>query len=102
MKYGAETNHVDSCGNTPLFYAASAGSSANMMELLDTGHADVNFKNNKGKTAIRKARSYDTVMLLTKYGADTKNYFLEGKLIYEVMKWFLTISSRVMRNCWMK
>jgi hypothetical protein len=38
---------------------------------VDTGHADINHTDKDGKTALSKARSYETVMLLTKYGVET-------------------------------
>lgn len=72
MKFGANVDSEDSKGYTPLFCAASAGSSANLIELLDHGHADVNHTADDKKTALSKARSYETVMILTKYGIETK------------------------------
>ena len=72
MESGANVDSEDSKGYTPLFCAASAGSSANLIELLDHGHADVNHTADDKKTALSKARSYETVMILTKYGIETK------------------------------
>ena len=76
MEFGANVDSVNSEGYTPLFCAASTGSSANLIELLDHGHADVNRTANDGKTALTKARSYETVMILTKYGIETKNHHM--------------------------
>ena len=72
MEFGANVDSKNSKGYTPLFFAASAGSSANLIELLDHGHADVNHIADDEKTALSKARSYETVMILTKYGIETK------------------------------
>ena len=63
----------DNRGYTPLFWASSAGSSANLIDLLDT-NSDVNFKAPDGKTPISKANTSSTVKLLTSYGAETTNY----------------------------
>ena len=76
MEFGANVDSKDSKGYTPLFCAASAGSSANLIELLDHGHADVNHTAYDGKTALSKARSYETVMILTKYGIETKKHHM--------------------------
>ena len=71
MLYGANADSCDSKGYTPISHASSAGSSANLIELLDSGHADVHITANNGKTALSKARSHETVMLLTRYGFET-------------------------------
>ena len=76
MEFGANVDSLDSEGYTPLFCAASTGSSANLIELLGHGHADVNHTANDGKTALSKARSYETVMILTKYGIETKKHHM--------------------------
>ena len=81
MEFGANVDSVNSEGYTPLFCAASTGSSANLIELLDHGHADVNhISAYDGKTALSKARSYETVMILTKYGIETKKqHMIDGR-----------------------
>ena len=62
----------DNNGYTPLFYASSKGSLANLIELLDSGHADVNHiscdKNQS--TAISKAYSHEIIRILLNYGAE--------------------------------
>ena len=52
MLYGANADSCDSKGYTPISHASSAGSSANLIELLDSGHADVHITANNGKTAL--------------------------------------------------
>ena len=79
MEFGANVDSLDSEGYTPLFCAASTGSSANLIELLHHGHADVNHTAYDGKTALSKARSYETVMILTKYGIETKKHHMIKK-----------------------
>ena len=56
-----------------MFYASSAGSSANLIELIDT-NSDVNYKATDGKTPMSKANTSSTVKLLASYGAETTNY----------------------------
>ena len=64
----------DSRGYTPLFIASKIGCLINILELLEHG-ADVNHSAKShleytGKTPLFRARSYETVMLLLKFGAD--------------------------------
>ena len=63
---------LDSKEYTPLFYAAAEGSLANLMLLLEKGSGDGGQVETGGKNVLFKANSYDTVMLLCKYGADSK------------------------------
>ena len=73
LSYGANVDSKDSKDYTPLFYAASNCCLESLIELLDKGHADVHHvaKGTK-KTALSKAHNYEAVMILTKYGAETK------------------------------
>ena len=57
LSYGADVNGKNEKGQTPLFYASMARSSANIIELLNYGHADVNIEANNRKTALSKSRS---------------------------------------------
>ena len=72
LSFGAQ-KCKDKRGYTPLFYASSAGSSANLIELIDT-NSDVNYKATDGKTPMSKANTSSTVKLLASYGAETTNY----------------------------
>ena len=62
-------------GQTPLFYASSFGASANLIELLDYGHADVNVEANHGKTALSLSKTLETTLTLLRYNADTTNLY---------------------------
>ena len=75
MTYGADVNCRNKMGQTPLFYASSFGASANLIELLDYGHADVNIEANHGKTALSLSKTYETTLTLLKYNADTTNLY---------------------------
>ena len=58
---------------TPLFYAAAEGSIANLSLMLELDGSDcklIERTEAKGKNVLFKARTYETVMLLSKYGAD--------------------------------
>ena len=63
-------------GQTPLFYASSFGASANLIELLDYGHADVNVEANHGKTALSLSKTLETTLTLLNYNADTTNHYI--------------------------
>ena len=54
---------------TPIFYASKAGILENIILLKKFG-AHVNHKDEEDRTALFRARTYETVMLLLKYGAD--------------------------------
>ena len=71
MSFGVDVDLKDEKGYTPLFYASSSGSLANILELLDGGHADVNhISNTKYEyTALSKAKSHEIIRILLKYGA---------------------------------
>ena len=68
MSYGANVNCQNKKGQTPLFQASMARSLPNVTELLNKGHADVNIESYNGKTALSKARSYETTMTLIDHG----------------------------------
>ena len=72
MEFGALIDSTNDKGFTPLFFATSTGSSTNLIELLDNG-ANIDHKTEDEKTALTKSKSYETMMILTKYGIDTKN-----------------------------
>ena len=75
----------DSKDYTPLFYASSSGSLANLIELLDRGHAHVNHvSSHKNKnTALSKAYSHEIIRILLNYGADPTWFDLKKILQYE-------------------
>ena len=62
-------------GQTPLFYASSFGSSANLIELLDYGHADLNIEDYLGRTALSLSKTFETTLTLLNYNADTTNHY---------------------------
>ena len=72
IEQGANVLELDQSEYTPLFYAAAEGSIANLQLLLEKGSGDGRHVELKGKNVLYKARSYETVMLLCKYGADPK------------------------------
>ena len=64
-------------GYTPLFFAPKVGALSNIIELVDQGakvnHISTDNRSQtklKGKTPIFRARNFDTVRLLLKFGAD--------------------------------
>ena len=72
----------DTRGYTPLFYASKAGEVTNILELIENG-ANVNHSAEShevdnynqgcitnGKTPLFRARNYEAVLLLLKFGAD--------------------------------
>ena len=63
-------------GQTPLFYASSFGSSANLIELLDYGHADLNIEDYLGRTALSLSKTFETTLTLLNYNADTTNHYI--------------------------
>ena len=63
-------------GQTPLFYASSFGSSANLIELLDYGHADLNIEDYLGRTALSLSKTFETTLTLLNYNVDTTNHYI--------------------------
>ena len=83
LSCGADVDLKDNKNYTPLFYASSSGSLANLLELLDRGHADVNhvsIQNNT--TALIKAYSHEVIRVLLKYGAEATWFDLKTFLQY--------------------
>ena len=73
----------DNKNYTPLFYASSSGSLANLLELLERGHADVNHVSSQNKTtALIKAYSHEVIRFLLKYGAEATWFDLKTFLQY--------------------
>ena len=93
MSFGVDVDLKDKKGYTPLFYASSSGSLANLLELLDGGHADVNhISNTKYKyTALSKAKSHEIIRILLKYGARVTWFEMKTFLQYDT-----EISTRAM------
>ena len=69
LSHEANVNAEDYRGYTPLFYAADNHCFGNLIELLDTGRVEVNHEAKNANTALSKARSYETLMILRKHGA---------------------------------
>ena len=69
LSHEANVNAEDYRGYTPLFYAADNLCFGNLIELLDTGRVEVNHEAKNVNTALSKARSYETLMILRKHGA---------------------------------
>jgi ankyrin repeat protein len=71
---GADVNHVDGNGMTPLLYAASIdfGSSA-MIDMLLKAGARTDLKTKEGKTALELARQYKHTHLLASLSARAAN-----------------------------
>ena len=69
LEHGADANATDCDGSTPLFNAASNCCLEILIELLDKGHANTNHTNKFDLTPLCKAHNYETVLILTKYGA---------------------------------
>ena len=72
LEQGASVQELDESEYTPLFYAAAEGSIANLQLLLEKGSGDGRHVERKLKNVLYKARSYETVLLLCKYGADPR------------------------------
>ena len=103
LSYGANVNCQNKKGQTPLFQASMARSLPNVIELLYKGHADANIESYNGKTALSKARSYETTMTLIDHDADTTSHFItkNGKLMSNLentIKRKLTSSSKAFLN----
>ena len=83
LSFGVDVDLKDNKNYTPLFYASSSGSLANLLELLDRGHADVNHVSSLNKTtALIKAYSHEVIRLLLKYGAEASWFDLKTFLQY--------------------
>ena len=63
-------NSQTSDGQTPLMFAAKAGSTDNLWVLLEKGKADVDITDDYGKTALSYAHNTDGIQLMIKYGAE--------------------------------
>ena len=60
LKGGADINHVDKLGMTPLLYAASIDfGDTVMLEKLIAAGADVKAKNKQGQTALELAKAFN-------------------------------------------
>jgi ankyrin repeat protein len=63
---GAQVNHVDKFGMTPLLYAASIDfGDTVMIEKLIAAAADLKAKNKQGLTALDLARTYNHAMMVS-------------------------------------
>ena len=70
MDHKATVDTKNNKGQTPLVYASSAGSTENLLELLNHD-ADVNIRSNFGRTVLRYSRTHETILTLIKHGAET-------------------------------
>lgn len=79
LERGADVNHADAMGMTPLHYAAMGGCAA-CLACLVSGGADINRRNRGGETPLASAlyrarrRSQRCVELLRCYGAVTAEH----------------------------
>lgn len=65
IERGAEVNHVDKKGMTPLLYAASIDfSDSGMIDLLVNSGARTNARTKEGLTALDLAKKYKHIRLL--------------------------------------
>src|SRR5882757_9645926 len=79
LRGGADANTRDSRGDTPLMYAAVAGS-VDMMRQLMTAGADVNASNNFNSTALMWcSNNLEKVRLLLDKGADVNTRSKQGR-----------------------
>lgn len=74
LEKGANVNHADAIGMTPLHYAAMGGCVVCLARLVSEG-AELNRRNRSGETplasAVSRARSTQCIELLKRYGALT-------------------------------
>ena len=84
LSFGVDVDLKDKKGYTPLFYAASSGSLANLFELLDRGRADVSHVSCKNQyTALTKAKSHEVIRILLKHGAEVRWFEIKMCLQYD-------------------
>ena len=84
LSFGADVDLKDHKMYTPLFYASSSGSLANLLELLDRGGADVSHVSSKNQyTALTKAKSHEVIRILLKYGAEVTWFEMKTFLQYD-------------------
>ena len=79
IKHGANPNHADTSGNTPLMFASTLNETESVRALLEA-NADPNAQNRAGGTALMYAASRalgDVVRVLVEHGAsvDVKDRF---------------------------
>jgi len=72
LKRGAQVNHVDNAGMTPLLYAASIDfGDTTVIEKLIAAGADMSAKNKAGLTALDLAKRYDHQAMVNLLGGKT-------------------------------
>ena len=81
LYYGAPVDVTNSSGRTPLHVAASVGSLASIISLVDHG-ANINSIDKKGNTPLFYAKTPDTVKLLVmKYEVDITKIGEKGRIV---------------------
>ena len=102
MYHDAPVDCMDKKGRTPLFYASKYGSLVDINDLLKNG-ADVNHTSYNNKTALFKAKTYETVTLLLKYGANVTTQDSKGRTAIEyLMKYNSDCPTAILDECLIK
>ena len=84
LSFGADVDLKDHKNYTPLFYASSSGSLANLFEFLDRGRADVTHVSCKNQyTALTKAKSHEVIRILLQHGAEVTWFKMKTFLQYD-------------------
>ena len=84
LSFGADVDLKDHKNYTPLFYASSSGSLANLFEFLDRGRADVSHVSCKNQyTALTKAKSHEVIRILLQHGAEVTWFKMKTFLQYD-------------------
>ena len=91
LYYGAPVDVTNSSGRTPLHVAASVGSLASIISLVDHG-ANINSTDKKRNTPLFYAKTPDTVKLLVmKYEVDISKIGEKGRIV-EMCLFFLNFA----------
>jgi hypothetical protein len=81
LERGANPNHRDAFGHTPLYHARDMA----MVDLLLEHGADARIKANDGSSVIFGSRDDDIVLRLLQAGAGTSGRYPDGKSLTEAM-----------------
>ncbi|TIH10718.1 ankyrin repeat domain-containing protein [Pseudomonas leptonychotis] len=89
VRKGADVNHIDAAGETPLHGAAAWGHSSTVLFLLSVGaRHDIKAKNTNNMTPLHWAARSDlkSVKLLLKAGAEKEAKDAQGNTAYDIAK----------------
>ncbi|MBU1834062.1 MAG: ankyrin repeat domain-containing protein [Gammaproteobacteria bacterium] len=89
VRKGADVNHIDAAGETPLHGAAAWGHSSIIRFLLSVGaRHDIKAKNTNNMTPLHWAARSDlkSVKLLLKAGAEKEAKDAQGNTAYDIAK----------------